>query len=88
MLTAKIYPVFDLAVRPPGAATNRPGLDFQPLIEDITSTIAPTTWDDVGGPGGIKGFANSAAIVISQTTAVHEEIADFLQALREARAAK
>ena len=88
MLTAKIYPVFDLVVRPPGAATNRPGLDFQPLIEDITSTIAPTTWDDVGGPGGIRGFANSAAIVISQTTAVHEEIADFLQALREARAAK
>jgi hypothetical protein len=30
--------------------------DFDPLIELITATIAPTTWDEVGGPGSIDGF--------------------------------
>lgn len=85
MLTLKIYPVFDLVVRPPGAPTSRPGLDFRPLIENIKSTVAPTTWDEVGGPGEIKPFTNSAALVISQTTAAHDEITELLKALREAR---
>jgi hypothetical protein len=83
MLTTKVYPVFDLVVRPPGAPANRPALDFRSLIEDITSSIAPTTWDEVGGPGAIQGFTNAGAVVVSQTTQVHEEIADFLKALRE-----
>ena len=30
--------------------------DFQSLIELITSTVQPTTWDEVGGPGSIKEF--------------------------------
>lgn len=30
--------------------------DFEPLIELVTTTIAPTTWDEVGGPGSIDGF--------------------------------
>jgi hypothetical protein len=30
--------------------------DFDSLIELITSTIAPQSWDDVGGPGAIDGF--------------------------------
>jgi hypothetical protein len=30
--------------------------DFDPLIELITTTISPTSWDDVGGPGSIDGF--------------------------------
>lgn len=88
MLTPKIYPVFDLVVRPPGAPATRPGLDFRPLIESITSNIAPTTWDEAGGPGEIKSFTNSGALVISQTTAAHIEIAEYLTALRDARAAQ
>ncbi|HWB08715.1 MAG TPA: hypothetical protein VG826_05810 [Pirellulales bacterium] len=83
MLTTKVYPVFDLAVRPPDAPATRPGLDFEPLVENITSNIGPSTWDEVGGPGAIMPFTNSGALVISQTTEIHEEIAQFLQALRE-----
>lgn len=83
MLTTKVYPVFDLVVRPPGAPANRPALDFQALIENLSSNIAPTTWDEVGGPGAIQQFTNAGALVISQTTAVHEEVAEFLKALRE-----
>jgi hypothetical protein len=30
--------------------------DFDPLIELITTTISPTSWDEVGGPGSIDGF--------------------------------
>jgi hypothetical protein len=30
--------------------------DFDSLIQLITSTIAPDTWDDVGGPGAVEPF--------------------------------
>jgi hypothetical protein len=30
--------------------------DFDSLIDLIKSTIAPTSWDDVGGPGSVQGF--------------------------------
>lgn len=82
-LTMKVYPVFDLTARPPDAPANKPALDFQSLIENITSNIAPGSWDEVGGPGAIQSFTNSGALVISQTTEVHEEIAQFLKALRD-----
>jgi len=32
------------------------GADFESLIELITSTVRPTTWDKVGGPGAISPF--------------------------------
>ena len=101
MLTTKVYPVFDLldtsselpsASRlevlglPHSSAHARP--NFAALIENITSSIPPTTWDEVGGPGAIQGFVNSGALVISQTTEVHEEIAEYLRALREVAVAQ
>ena len=33
-----------------------PVADFDSLIELITSTIEPESWDEVGGPGSIDGF--------------------------------
>lgn len=56
--------------------------DFDSLIELITSTISPTTWNDVGGPGSITSFEGNLSLVISQTQEVHEEIADLLEQLR------
>ncbi|MEX2561195.1 MAG: hypothetical protein WD403_14835, partial [Pirellulales bacterium] len=56
--------------------------DFDSLIELITSTIAPTTWDDVGGPGAIQEFEGNLTLVVSQTQEVHEEIAELLAQLR------
>jgi hypothetical protein len=87
-LTTKVYPVFDLVVRPSNAMANGPALDFESLINNLTSNIAPTTWDEVGGPGAIKSYTNSAALVISQTLKEHEEIAEYLRALREVGAAQ
>lgn len=56
--------------------------DFDSLIELITSTIQPTTWDEVGGPGSIAPFETNLSLVISQTQEVHEEIVDLLEQLR------
>lgn len=88
MLTVKVYPVFDLVARPADAPASRPGVDFQTFIASIQTNIAPDTWQDVGGPGTIEPFINSGALVISQTTGVHQEIAEFLKALRAAAAAQ
>jgi hypothetical protein len=86
MLTCKVYPVFDLVVRPSHAPQQGRAVDFASLTDAVTSNIAPTTWDEVGGPGAIQEFGNAGAMVISQTTEVHEEIAGYLQALREVSA--
>ncbi len=56
--------------------------DFDTLIELITSTIAPDTWDEVGGAGAIEPFPVNLSLVISQTQEVHEQIADLLDQLR------
>src|SRR6185437_1886184 len=83
MLVYKVYPVFDLVVRPPDAPQSGAAVDYQSLVEVLTANIAPTTWDEVGGPGAVQPFANAGVLVISQTTQVHEEIVGYLRALRE-----
>jgi len=56
--------------------------NFQPLIDLITNTIQPTTWDAQGGPGAVRQFDTSLSMVVSQTQEVHEEIANLLAQLR------
>ncbi|MFM8282428.1 MAG: hypothetical protein ACKOCW_02625 [Planctomycetaceae bacterium] len=56
--------------------------DFQSLIDLIQQTVAPQTWNTVGGQGAIQPFATNLSIVVSQTQEVHEEIADLLEQLR------
>lgn len=68
----------------PGAGGMGGGVqaDFDTLIELITSTIAPNSWDEVGGPGAISGFDANLSLVVSQTQEVHEKLADLLEQLR------
>lgn len=66
----------------PGSAGGGAQADFDSLIDLITSTVAPTTWDSVGGPGSIAPFETNLSIVVSQTQAVHEQIVDLLEQLR------
>ena len=56
--------------------------DFQSLIDLIQQTVAPTTWNTVGGQGAVMPFQTNLSLVISQTQEVHEEIADLLDQLR------
>jgi len=66
----------------PGGLGGGPVADFDTLIDLITSTIAPTTWDTVGGPGSVAGFDTNLSLVVSQTQEIHEEIVDLLEQLR------
>ena len=66
----------------PGAPGGGAQADFESLIELITTTIAPDSWDEVGGPGAIQKFEGNLSLVVSQTQDVHDQIADLLDQLR------
>jgi type II secretory pathway component GspD/PulD (secretin) len=54
----------------------------QLLINLITNTVAPETWNAQGGPGTIQYYPLGMALVINQTQDVQEQIFDLLTALR------
>jgi general secretion pathway protein D len=66
----------------PGGMGGAAMADFDTLINLITNTIAPDTWDEVGGAGAIEEFPVNLSLVISQTQEVHEQISDLLDQLR------
>ncbi len=66
----------------PGGMGGGAQADFDELIELITTTVAPTSWDEVGGPGSIREFQTNLSLVVSQTFEVHEQIVDLLEQLR------
>jgi general secretion pathway protein D len=74
------------AAPPPGYGPGGMGgaamADFDTLINLITSTIAPETWEDVGGAGAIEEYPLNLSLVVSQTQDVHEQLADLLDQLR------
>ncbi|MFZ1935680.1 MAG: hypothetical protein WCB27_15250 [Thermoguttaceae bacterium] len=82
-LDTKVYDVADLVVC--RDEHDMPWDDYDSLTDIITSTIKPTSWDGVGGPGSIQGNALGTAkvLVVSQTRDVHEEIAALLAKIRE-----
>ncbi|MEX2560738.1 MAG: hypothetical protein WD403_12530 [Pirellulales bacterium] len=86
MLETKVYPVGDLVRAEDDGLVVEMRPEFDNLVESVTSTIAPNSWDDVGGPGSIQPFANADALVVSQTDVIHEEIEKLLASLRETRA--
>ncbi len=80
LLETRVYPVADLVL--PEGASGEDEADFDSLIDLITSTIKPTSWDEAGGPGSVMPFENRMSIVLSQTQDVHEELEDLLAQLR------
>ena len=66
----------------PGGLGGGTQADFDSLIDLITTTVRPQTWDSVGGPGTIAPFETNLSLVVSQTQDVHEEIVDLLEQLR------
>jgi hypothetical protein len=57
---------------------------LQLLIDLVQSSVAPTTWDTVGGPGSIR--PDSATLVISQSWQLQRQVAGFLDILRRLKA--
>jgi outer membrane protein assembly factor BamD (BamD/ComL family) len=81
-LSTVVYPVGDLVrVRD---SEGKVWADYDSVITTIESSVAPPSWDSVGGPGAIHGwsFRNTDVLVVSQTQEVHREIASALQKLR------
>jgi general secretion pathway protein D len=66
----------------PGGMGGGVQADFDSLIDLITNTVQPTTWDEVGGPGTVSQFETNLSLVISQTQEVHDQIRDLLEQLR------
>jgi hypothetical protein len=85
--TTRVYPVADLVevVRIPASQGGGLELDYDPLIETITTTIEPDSWSDVGGPGSVKEFENSRSLVISARRDIHQKVAALLVTLRKAK---
>ena len=67
----------------PGGMGAGANADFDSLIDLIVSTVSTDTWaENGGGEAEIRPFPTNLSLVVSQTQAVHEEIADLLQQLR------
>ncbi|MBN1591382.1 MAG: hypothetical protein JW888_17855 [Pirellulales bacterium] len=66
----------------PGGLGGGTQADFDPLIELITQTVKPETWQDFGGEGTIQPYENNLTLVIKQTEEVHAQIVDVLEQLR------
>ncbi|MGA2059498.1 MAG: hypothetical protein ABSG67_03370 [Thermoguttaceae bacterium] len=88
-LETQVYRIDDLMYSPPVAknkdAAYSPAkkpikVDYDSLINLITSTIRPQSWDAVGGPGSICPYRGT--LVISQTADVHQELQKMLKDLR------
>ncbi len=54
--------VHDVAPLMPVGKPGGAQADFDSLIELMTTTIAPTTWDAVGGPGSVQEFATGVYV--------------------------
>jgi type II secretory pathway component GspD/PulD (secretin) len=52
------------------------------LMKLITNTVAPHSWEEVGGPGKIDYYPIGMALVVNQFEDVQEQIADLLDQLR------
>jgi len=63
-----------------------PGLaDYDTLIDLITCTVGPVTWDSVGGPGNIEAEFVRVALIVSQTADMHDAVSWLLTLFRRSR---
>ncbi len=86
-MVTRIYPVADLLdyYRLPAAEGGGVCADFDPLVDMLTSTLEPDSWQDVGGPAGINGHDNSRTLIVSQRRDIHQKIEGTLTTLRRAK---
>jgi hypothetical protein len=86
-LATRVYPVGDLVSIHSSRRWSANPLydDFDTLINLITSTLSPESWEDVGGAGAIEEFPGGRSLVISATREVHRQVHGLLGALRSAR---
>jgi hypothetical protein len=83
ILLTKIYDVADLVTF--RDERNQRWEDYETLIDVITTTVVPQSWDEVGGPGSIApgSFGSAKVLIVSQTCVAHREIAKLLEDIRK-----
>lgn len=57
-------------------------VNFTALIELIQNCVAPDSWEERSGPGSLMPYRTTLSLVVRQTPAVHDKIADLLGQLR------
>jgi hypothetical protein len=87
---ARAHALEQLTAVPVGGQGGAAQADFDSLIDLITSTVQPTTWDDVGGPGSIAPFPTGVFVDPQGILRARrsEESGSELASLRDASAPK
>jgi hypothetical protein len=75
-MSVKAYPVADLAT-PEG---HEPQAD---TLMRLVKMVAPTSWQECGGPGAVDYYPPSGSLIIRQTDEVHAEIAALIDEIRQ-----
>lgn len=78
-LTTRVYRVTDLLDNP------RDPTDALELIKTVQAHCSPNTWDPVGGAGVSAYLPQRAALVVSTTREVHQQVDSLLQLLLRGR---
>jgi hypothetical protein len=79
------YPIRDLATRIESGRNVPDAEEAANLIDTITSTIAPDSWEERGGPGSVTFSDKSISLVVRQTQEVQRDILGMLNKIRRER---
>jgi hypothetical protein len=63
----------------------RDGLDFTSLMNTLSTSIDPDSWEDLSGPGSMMPHRITSSLVVRQRWDVHCQILQLLRDLREAK---
>ena len=79
------YPIRDLAMRVESGRNVPDAEEAANLIDTMTSTIAPDSWEERGGPGSVTFSEKSISLVVRQTQEVQRDIVGMLNKIRRER---
>jgi hypothetical protein len=79
------YPIRDLAMRLENGRNVPDAEEATNLIDTITSTIAPDSWEERGGPGSVTFSEKSISLVVRQTQDVQRDVLGMLSKIRRER---
>lgn len=84
-LRTRVYAVKDLIpLGPKTPIEEREAYDA--LTNLIRSTIYQDSWSETGGSSSIRGYPNTASLVVITETPIHDQIENLLAALRQLKA--
>ncbi len=84
-LSTVTYPIGDLIMRIENGRNVVDGDAVRNLIDSLTTTIAPDTWDEPDGPGSATFTDKTNSLVVRQAPDVQREIVAWFAKLRQER---